>query len=178
MNVIIIISLMLTILAVWRRLHHRLAEKRFMYQMFALRDELRRLAICGEIDSRHWFFRYLDFSFSYAIRDAYYMTFFGIMLRGNRLKNDAQFQSFLQRADAAMEEHPELRSIMSKYNQTLHDYLKEQHYIGYTIFIRPLVGFFVGIKKARTQLAFAIKTTLYVPQQPSYPSLTHTALGI
>ena len=165
MTAIFLICVTLFILSVWRRFHHQLAEKKFKYRMFALRDRLRRMAIEEKIDCNHWYFRYMDRSFSHSIRDAYFLTLFRILWAGSKMKYEKSFVDFMRKLRVAEEEHPEVRQLLVQYQRDLHEYLVDQHYIGYTIFIKPLVSLFIGARKGQRKLTEAMKATLYVPKE-------------
>ena len=133
----------LFVLAVWRRLHHRYASLKFKYKLFELRDRLRRMAIEGEIDCDSWIFSYFDTSFSKAIQSYYWITMFRMFVLAVKHEDDPALERFRTRMEAEVGQNKSLKDLQDEYIEAAKIYMIEQHKVSIYL-VKPFVYFIFG----------------------------------
>ena len=73
------------------------AIRRNQFRLYALRDELRELAMSGEVSADDWVFRYLDTSLTRAVSELHrlnlsYVIVAAVLYRGDQRLNDVRKQ--------------------------------------------------------------------------------------
>lgn len=156
---------LLIVLANWRRHHHRLAEQQFRYEVYSLRDRLRRLAIEGKLDCNSRVFDFLDLSFSKAIKDHYYMTIFRLVALGKKHSKDMRFKKAYEEVmkEITLNPNNELLEIKNQYEQVVLKYIISQHFVTIKC-IEPLFAFFDTAAKSKRKFKEITKSVSYLPE--------------
>jgi hypothetical protein len=141
-------------LAMCRKMHQRLVLAKFRFHVFALRDELRMLAIENKISSKSFAFNFFDGLFSRTINDAYYLTLFHLVMVGFRNPNILSDENFNSRYSEALAGNDELNSIVHRFYNASTTYISGQHWLTINMLLRPLFRMAWGsyLLKKRTQL--------------------------
>ncbi|MBL7790882.1 MAG: hypothetical protein JNK77_01065 [Saprospiraceae bacterium] len=154
----------------WRRLHKQNLEDKFELRLFALRDELRRMAIEGKIDSDSPVFLHYDYSFSKMINERYYISLVYLGLLTHRYKDNEEIKEYKkyieQNADYAV-----VKDIRSKFDEILNEYLIGQHFVSIQL-IKPFLALFSLATYFQKRFHEIRRITLYFPQTSGIAELS------
>ena len=168
-----IIIIVLFLLALCRRLHQSYEALKFKYKLYALRDQLRKMAINNKIDSGSWLFDYYDNSFSKAISEAYYLTLFRVVILEFKYNDSKEFENFAKKVEFESRKYPELEQIRKAYFEAVKSYLLNQHYISVNFFIKPVAKLLIGASTTARKFNKLLEGILFFPETSD--SRHHTA---
>lgn len=96
------------------------------FELFAIRDELRRKLIQGKIPADNWFF-YLDTSITKTIEDINKLTIWEAVALIMHYEKNNRLSSALDQRAKAMRKNPELAAVFVKYIDCVSSFLRERH---------------------------------------------------
>lgn len=125
------ISLILVLLfIIYKRLNNNYQEEKFRYKMHRLRDNLRKLAIDGHVNSKSQEFDYLDFSISKEIEAGYFLTITYLIMIFLKHKNRSDLDSYKikwEKVVLKINSNPALKEISDEKTRITLDYLMGQN---------------------------------------------------
>jgi len=147
-------------IVICRKMHQRYVLASYRYRVFALRDELRGLAIDKKIDSNSFAFEYFDKMFSRTISDAYYVTLFHIVAVGFRSPNILRNKEFEAQYAGALNSSNDVRRIVEKFYGVSAEYVFGQHWVTFNLFIKPVFKMAWGGFALRQRIKFVVERAL------------------
>ena len=155
----------LLILVIWRKMHNDFASKKFKYNLFKLRSELRMYAINQEINPKSKSFIFLDNTISKTIQNHYTITLFTlismkVLADMEEIERENEVISFLE-SEADKNEHVKL--IIEKYTNFVDAYLIEQHYVTAIVLIKPIFIGMLGLKSIKKMYNEQVKRAIVMP---------------
>ncbi len=157
-------TLIMLILAVWRRFHQKYVNLKFKYDVYALRDELRLMAQNGVIDKDGFLFEYYDDSFSKAIAESYYITIFRIVLLAKKYELDPRYKELRSTLDNETKKIPEIQELKLRYAAAIQTYVTDQHYVSARMIIIPLIKLAHGTAWTTKKFSKWLKMVLVFPE--------------
>lgn len=148
------ILMILCLLYLWRAAQQRLALEQYTYRMYALRDQLRSLAINGDIPPDDEDFKRLDFVISLAIKEAYYYTLFYIM--AVRIKAEPELRK-INAQEEEMPMSPALEAILADFSNITADYIKAQHQVTMHVIV-PIARMVIGAASVSRKFREVVET--------------------
>jgi hypothetical protein len=155
---------LLFVIAFWRWIHISYEHRKFQYKVYELRDRLRLLAINGELESNSLIFDYLDFSFSKMIRKSYDISFFYMFCLNIIHPKNKEIINLLDEINTEINKSESLKKINTDYINALKTYLKEQHYVSFILFLRPVSRLMLGNNTAQKRYQDINQSSLYLPE--------------
>lgn len=165
MNITVLISMFLVILIIIRTLNNRREELIYKYKLFAIRDDLRYLAINGDVDNSTWIYNYIDGSLTKHIKSRRYITLFFILMLNIKHSGDNEIEELKGRIISELEKYPELNEIYNNFQSAHIEYIINQHSISIKFLLVPL------------SLPFALVSKLnnFINKSIFFPEITPTA---
>ncbi len=162
--------LILILLVIWRNYGQRKAELAFKYRLYTLRDQLRKEAISGKIDSKDWKFSYYDKSISKAVSNAYSITLFSIVLHWMKYNDNEEFMKFYHRLEGEVKEDPFYSELKKELNEATLEYIMGQHDVSFRVFFKPLLTALFGFKVIQKKFLRSINSVFYLPEISDSPN--------
>ncbi|HEY9005119.1 MAG TPA: hypothetical protein VIM75_03250 [Ohtaekwangia sp.] len=169
-TILFIVVVALLAISVARRMHHKLLEKKFTNKLYELRDRLRYLAINGSVEN--WVFQCLDYSFSKTINEAYYTTLLNLFVTKEKVEDTDGFREFHEKLQASIHSNKELKQIIDGYNKAIWEYVRDQHIIGFTFFIKPILVLIIGATQSKKKVTYLLESFLYKNGDPHQSNLS------
>lgn len=151
------------LLANLRRHHQRYAEQKFRYELFTLRDKLRRLAIEGKIDCESKLFDFFDLTLSKAINEYYYITLIRLIVLNRKHSEDTKYKKAYDNLMKDCDSNKESKYIKNQYERVVTEYVIKQHYVSYRFF-KPVIMFFSAATIVKRKFREIIHSVAYLPE--------------
>jgi hypothetical protein len=148
------------------RLYKRYNFRKHQLQLFALRDELRELAITNKVNSSNWVFKYLDSSISKSVHTFGQINIWYALYLSKVHKKDDQYVFFKKQLDLILDKHPDLKHINIRYIEIISEYVWNRHALSILIVGTGLNSLFESLSFCRNQIK---KVTLSVRNVTTLP---------
>ena len=164
MDLIVVLFFLLLVLGAWRYKHHAYVAMRFKYTLYNLRDRLRMLAIHGILSTDHWAFDYLDSTLSKSISKHKFLTLFSLVFLHRKYKDDKNLFQLSEQLELEFDKCPQLKEIQKEYTAAIAEYITEQHFVSYYVFIRPILAVVFGTKMLMNKISQYSNSALIYPE--------------
>ncbi|MET7256035.1 hypothetical protein [Dyadobacter fermentans] len=156
--------LLLAIIVVWKREYQRYAQQKYEMRMEHLQDQLRRLAIKGEVDPRSKIYQYLDDSITTSIRRSYFITLPTIFHfhRIHKSKQGQQLMEFRNAIENIKNNDEKLGPIIYKFQVFTITYVFEQEL--FFNCLRPLAKMAFWSRDVKNRLNSRVKSIVWLPE--------------
>lgn len=155
--------IILVLLVFIRKLNLKKVELKFKYDVYQLRDELRRDAIEGKTNTDNWLFEYFDVTLSKMVSESYYITLFFMIVANFRNESNPNYQVFKEKVFKDIEADEYYKGFHQKLNAVASDYLLRQHFFT-TTFLVPIVGLILGADAMRKRFNIWVDKLTIDPQ--------------
>lgn len=156
--------MVVTLLAFWRRMHLHYSQLRFKYDLYTLRDRLRRAAMYGEVSAESWVFDYFDRTISKNIGQSYYITLAHIIILGYRHENDENLLKFKQKLKKETEGSEFYKKLQSDLQEASVRYVMNQHYVTVNWVLVPILTPIFGTAVLLSKLNGWMSKTFILPE--------------
>lgn len=165
MNTLGLLLILSIPLIYWRKKHQQNARLAFKYQLYAIRDDLRKAAIQGRVSKQSVGFQYFDQNLSLLINQSYYYTLFKVLFVAFSKNKSTPAQIKLnQQLMAEVKASSLLQSIQNQQLNTIRHYLVHQHFVTSNLLVKPLLLLVFGPSFLFSKINGYIQETFQFPQ--------------
>jgi hypothetical protein len=166
---LVFIFLLFLLLATLRRFTHLYLERKFRYELYSIRDNLRLLAIENKIDSTTKIFDFYDLSISKLIDRSYYITLFYILYSATKNKKSNSEKVLFNYIVEETEKSPHLIKVQNEISKVVVCHIFDQHRVTLKVLsaiLAPFLGAYYFTKKVKK----LSESVLYSPQTSAISS--------
>lgn len=122
------------------------------------------LAINGVLSPNNWAFDYLDSTLSKSMSRHKFLTLFSLVSLHRKYKDNEALSQLSEQLKLEFDECHELKEIQEEYTAAIADYIIEQHFVSYHVFIKPVLAVVFGTKLLMNKISQYSDSALIYPE--------------
>ncbi|MEZ2337047.1 hypothetical protein AB6735_15490 [Mucilaginibacter sp. RCC_168] len=160
------------------RLYKRYNFRKHQLQLYALRDELRQLAIDKKVSTTDWVFNYLDSSISKSVHNFGTINIWYAMYLSKIHHLDNRYVDFKSNLEISLGRSPDLKLINSKYSKIIAEYIWHRHALSFFVIhlgLTSVLNSFSFFSKNMKKVSMSIKNLTTLPETSTSESFLNKA---
>jgi len=161
----VVICIILIFVVAKRKLDNQVAELRYKYALYALRDKIRLAAINKEIDpEKTWLFQYYDQSFSKQIKYSSRLNIVTILYYWVRHIEEEDLSKFMDDLIDESEKNPIFKEVRKEFLDATLNYVIDQNKLLITYVVQPILKTILGFKNLEKRARRIAGSIMVVPE--------------